>query len=111
MATTAALSVSPSASIKTLLARIHIFNAVDGELADTARLLGELLVVIGQFLAGAQCFSTLAALNVTRRSTHEETLPILYETLTLPYTATLQRNYCLGFASVSKVPSGLKFVK
>jgi hypothetical protein len=41
----------------------------------------ELIVIIGEFLAGSHALKSLASLNVASREVHVEVLPILYETL------------------------------
>lgn len=43
----------------------------------------EIIVLVGQFLAGNHAFGTLAALHTTSHALKEETTPILYETLFL----------------------------
>jgi hypothetical protein len=39
--------------------------------------------VVAEFLAGAHCFGTLANLNIASHNVHDQTLPVLYETLLL----------------------------
>jgi hypothetical protein len=45
----------------------------------------ELLVLIEEFLVGANCFRTAANLNETSRQVHQETLPALYTVAVWPY--------------------------
>jgi hypothetical protein len=111
MALAATNSVSPTASIKDLLSRLKDVKVdLVGDDA-TARLPIELFVLIGQFLAGEQLFATLAAFNVSCRPVHEETLPILYETLTFRYTMISRPDYWLAFGSRVKAPAGSEYVK
>jgi hypothetical protein len=111
MALAASNSVCPTAAIKDLLSRLKDIQ-VDGVGDDaTARLPIELLVIVGRFLAGEQLFATLAAFNVSCRPVHEETLPILYETLTFRYTMMTRPDYWLAFGSRVKTPAGSEFVK
>lgn len=49
----------------------------------------ELIVRIGEFLAGDLCFGVLASLNTTCRTVHEETRSVLYHTMVLRYTKDL----------------------
>jgi hypothetical protein len=42
----------------------------------------ELIVTIAEFLAGSFAFGSLAQLNLASHAIHEETLPVLYETMT-----------------------------
>jgi hypothetical protein len=41
----------------------------------------ELVVVIAEFLAGDLALGSLAQLNLATRAIHEETLPVLFETV------------------------------
>jgi hypothetical protein len=50
----------------------------------------EVLVIVGQFLAGSYCFGTLANLNSVSKSMHEESQPVLYETLILKYSKEVE---------------------
>jgi hypothetical protein len=54
-----------------------IFQAEDGQTLPT-----ELIVTIAEFLAGSFAFGSLAQLNLTSHAIYEETLPVLYETMT-----------------------------
>lgn len=55
----------------------------------SAHLPVELIVRIGEFLAGDLCFGVLASLNVACRAVHEETQSVLYETIILRYSEYL----------------------
>jgi hypothetical protein len=71
----------------------------------------ELIVRIGEFLAGDLCFGVLASLNITCRIVHEETRSVLYHTMFLRYTKDLVAMFKKppakrppGWASVRYVP-------
>jgi hypothetical protein len=48
---------------------------------DPPQLPTELIVVIGEFLAGSFAYGSLANLNAATRAVHEETLPVLFDTV------------------------------
>jgi hypothetical protein len=48
---------------------------------DPPQLPTELIVVIGEFLAGDLAFGSLAKLNLATRAIHEETLSVLFDTV------------------------------
>jgi hypothetical protein len=50
----------------------------------------EVLVIVGQFLAGSYCFGTLANLNSASKALHQESQPVLYETLILKYSKEVE---------------------
>lgn len=60
---------------------------------------------MGEFLAGEREFSSLARLNRTCHALHEETLPVLYETVRMETEEAFTE--CLQFAN----PSGFKHVR
>lgn len=50
-------------------------------LQTAAKLPIELIISISEYLAGSHCYRSLAPLNVVSRAVHEETLPVMFETL------------------------------
>lgn len=64
-------------------------SVVDGT-SDVQILPVEVLVIVGQFLAGSYCFGTLANLNSASKSMHQESQPVLYETLILKYSKEVE---------------------
>jgi hypothetical protein len=56
----------------------------------------EVLVIVAEYLAGDLCFGTIANLNATSWTVHEETLPVLYETTIWDYKKDFRSNLFLG---------------
>jgi hypothetical protein len=71
----------------------------------------ELIVAIGEILSGDGCLRTLASLNVTSRTLHEETQSALYETVTLPYSAVLGDILSGTNQGTQDVLFGMRYVK
>jgi hypothetical protein len=71
----------------------------------------EVLAVVAEFLAGECALGTLASLNVINHDIHEETLPVLFETVLLDrFTNDTALLGC--FRPGDKVvPKGYRFVK
>lgn len=83
------------------------------EPAIAARLPVELIVSIAEILAGDLCFGSIANLNIACRIVHEETLPVLYETLELQYSqlnTEANAAECLS-SGTSGLPFGWAYVK
>jgi hypothetical protein len=53
----------------------------------------EVIVLVGQFLAGQNSLATLASLTVTCKLLEQETTPVLYETVILLGARSFLRNY------------------
>lgn len=60
---------------------------------------------MGEFLAGEREFPTLSRLNRASRALHEETLPVLYETVRIETEEAFTG--CVQFAN----PTGFKYLK
>jgi hypothetical protein len=79
----------------------------------TARLPVELIVSIAEILAGDLCFESIANVNITCRIVHEETLPVLFETLQLQYSqlkAEAMAAECSG-SGTSNLPCGWGYAR
>lgn len=61
----------------------------------------DVLGVVAEFVAGAHCFGTLANLNIANHDLHDQTLPVLSETLLLDDFGNLRhyRNETVLFPS------------
>lgn len=81
------------------------------EALQLARVPVELLVSIAEILSGDLCFRTLANLNVASRVVHEETLSVLYETLTMQYSRLLVKLEMDALAPERTCPMRLNYVK
>jgi hypothetical protein len=81
----------------------------DDVLSDTPRLPVELLVTIAELLAGDGCLDTIARLNIACRRVHEETLSVLYETLSMQYSQVAAEESPVG--SASGLPIGWAYVR
>lgn len=58
----------------------------------------EIYGVIAEFLAGMHAFGTLSRLNIVNHGVHEETLPVLFETVLMdkpPGTSPFERGKSL----------------
>jgi hypothetical protein len=64
----------------------------------------ELVAVIAEFLAGDLALGSLAQLNLTTRAIHQETLPVLFETVTFDKKWWLKKREIKGWKWIKCVP-------
>ncbi|KAJ9092969.1 hypothetical protein QFC20_007237 [Naganishia adeliensis] len=83
-------------------------SEVESTSAATLNFPAELLVMVSEFLAGDLCFGTIANLNAASWTVHQETLPVLYETMIWDYRKHFQPKLLQEGVGAE---SGWKYVK